>query len=210
MASKTGNPFLDQNFTEMFDPRKYMDQFQVPGLDNKGFMEAHRKNIEALTEANRVAFEGAQAMARRQTEIVREAMDEAAKAMTQVQGAGSNEERVAKQTEIAKNTFETALKHARELAEMSAKSQNEALELLNKRVAESFDEMRDSMQTVVKQSEKATGQATKAAQNAVQTATNAANGTGQTGTGQTATGGTSSSSGSSKSKGGSSSSVNAN
>jgi phasin family protein len=129
-------------------------------------------------------------------------MDEAAKAMTQVQGAGSNEERVAKQTEIAKNAFETALKHARELAEMSAKSQNEALELLNKRVAESFDEMRDSMQTVVKQSEKATGQATKAAQNAMQTATNAANGSGQS----ASTGGSSSS----KGKSGSSSSASAN
>ena len=204
MASKTGNPFLDQNFTEMFDPRKYMDQFQMPGLDNKGLMEAHRKNIEALTEANRVAFEGAQAMARRQTEIVREAMDEAAKAMTQVQGAGSNEERVAKQTEIAKNAFETAVKHARELAEMSAKSQNEALELLNKRVAESFDEMRDSMQTVVKQSEKATGQATKAAQSAMQNAASATNGTGTSGSSS------SSSSSSSKGKSGSTSSTSAN
>ena len=182
MASKTGNPFLDQNFTEMFDPRKMMDQFQMPGLDNKGLMDAHRKNIEALTEANRVAFEGAQAMARRQTEIVREAMDEAAKAMQQVQHAGSNEERVAKQADLAKNAFETALKHARELAEMSAKSQNEALELLNKRVADSFDEMRDSMQTVVKQSEKATGQATKAAQTAVQNVASATNGTGTSGT----------------------------
>jgi phasin family protein len=202
MASKTGNPFLDQNFTDMFDPRKYMDQFQMPGLDNKGLIEAHRKNIEAMTEANRVAFEGAQAMARRQTEIVREAMDEAAKAMSQVQNAGSNEERVAKQTEIAKNAFETALKHARELAEMSAKSQNEALELLNKRVAESFDEMRESMQTVVKQGEKATGQATKAAQNAMQTATTAANGGGQGA-------GTSGSSSSSKGKSGSASSTSA-
>ena len=179
MATKTGNPFLDQNVTEMFDPRNMMDEFQMPGLDNHGLMEAHRKNIEALTEANRVAFEGAEAMARRQTEIVREAMDEAAKAMQQVQHAGSNEERVAKQTDLAKNTFETALKHARELAEIGAKAQNEALELLNKRVAESFDEMRDSMQTVVKQSEKATGQATEAAQNAMKTATNATNGTGQ-------------------------------
>jgi len=49
MASKTGNPFLDQDFSEFFDPRKYMEQFQTPGLDNKGFMEAHRKNIEAVT-----------------------------------------------------------------------------------------------------------------------------------------------------------------
>jgi phasin family protein len=204
MANKTGNPFLDQNFAEMFDPRKYMDQFQTPGLDNKHLLEAHRKNIEALTEANRVAFEGAQAMARRQTEIVREAMDEASKAMQQVQHANSNEERVAKQTEIAKHAFESALKHARELAEMSAKSQNEALELLNKRIAEGFDEMRDNMQTVVKQSEKATGQATKAAESAVHKA--AANTPGN-GSGAA---NSQSGSGSSKGKSGSSSSASAN
>jgi phasin family protein len=162
MANKTGNPFLDQDFSEMLDVRKYMEHFQMPGLDNKALMEAHRKNLDAVTQANRVAFEGAQALARRQAEIVREAMDEAAEAMQQVQHADTNEERVAKQTEIAKKTFETALKHMRELAEMSAKSQNEALELINGRVAESFDEMRESMQSVVKQTEKATASAASA------------------------------------------------
>lgn len=179
MANKTGNPLIDQNLTEMFEPQKYMDHFQMPGLDNKALMEAHRKNIEALAEANRVVVEGAQAMARQQTEIVCKAMDEAAQAMQQAQQAGSNEEIVAKQTEVYKSAFETALKHARELAETGAKSQNEALDLLNKRVAESLDEMRDSMQTLVKQSEKATGQAAMSAQSAGQTAPNTTNGSGQ-------------------------------
>lgn len=179
MANKTGNPFMDQSLTEVFDPQKYMDQFQMPGLDNKDLMETHRKNIEALAEANRVVFEGAQAMARQQTEIVCKAMDEAAQAMQQAQQAGSNEEIVAKQTEISKSAVETALKHARELAETGAKSQNDALELLNKRVAENLDLMRDRMQTLVKQSEKATGQATKALQRAGEAATGTTNGSGQ-------------------------------
>ncbi|MBK1671458.1 hypothetical protein CKO28_26010 [Rhodovibrio sodomensis] len=179
MANKTGNPFMDQSLTEVFDPQKYMDQFQMPGLDNKDLMEAHRKNIEALAEANRVVFEGAQAMARQQTEIVCKAMDGAAQAMQQAQQAGSNEEIVAKQTELSKSAVDNALKHARELAETGAKSQNDALELLNKRVAENLDEMRDRMQTLVKQSEKATGQATKALQSAGEAATGTTNGSGQ-------------------------------
>ena len=149
MANKTGNPFLDHDLSEFFDPREYMEQFQTSGFDNKRLMEAHRKNVEALTEANRDAFEGAQAMARRQAEIVRDAMDEAAKAMQQAQSVGINDQRVAnKQTEIAKNAFETALKHARELAEIGAKSQNETVKLLDQYTVEHFKQMRHDIQSI--------------------------------------------------------------
>jgi len=155
MATKTGNPFLDQDFSEVFDFSKYMQQFQVPGVDTKALVDAQRKNIEAMTQANRVAFEGAQAVVQRQAEIVREAMSEAADAMQNLNGAGTPEERVAKQTEIAKHAFDTALKNIRELSEMSQKSNNEAIELINKRVAASFDEMRETMQAAATQAKKA-------------------------------------------------------
>lgn len=157
MATKTGNPFLDQDFSDVFDVSKYMQQFQVPGLDTKALVDAQRKNIEAMTQANRVAFEGAQAVVQRQTEIAREAMTEAADVMQRLNGAGTPEERVAKQTELAKHTFDTALKNVRELAEMSQKSNNEAIELINKRVAASFDEMRETMQTAAAQAQKTAG-----------------------------------------------------
>ena len=49
--------------------------------------------------------------------------------MKQVQCAGLNKKRVAEQTELVKNAFELVCKHAREPAEMSAKSRNGALEL---------------------------------------------------------------------------------
>jgi phasin family protein len=130
MATKTGNPFLDQDFEKVFDFKRYTEQFQVPGLDSTALIEAQRKNIEALTQANRVAFEGYQAVVQRQSEIFRQAMDEAAKAMQDVGQVNAPEDRMAKQAEIAKQAFETAVKNTRELAEMSAKSQNEALELI--------------------------------------------------------------------------------
>jgi len=166
MANKTGNPFLDQDFSDFFDFKKYADQFQMPGMNNQALVEAQRKNMEALAQANRIAFEGAQAVVQRQQDIVRQAMDEATKAMQQVQNAGSNEERVAKQAEIMKKAFETAHKNVRELTEMSTKSNSEAIELINKRVAESFDEMRGQLQDVAKQTDKAASTVTSAAKSA--------------------------------------------
>jgi phasin family protein len=163
MASKTGNPFLDQNFQDFFDVRKYTEQFQMPGMNSQALMDMQRKNMEAVAQANRIAFEGAQAIAQRQQEIMRQAMDEAVAAMKEMQDAGSNEERVKHQTEIAKKAFETAQKNVRELTEMSSKSNSEAIELINKRVAESFDEMRQSLSEVAKQADTATKQATQAA-----------------------------------------------
>lgn len=156
MTTKTGNPFLDQDFSDVFDFSKYAQQFQVPGVDTKALVEAQRKNVEAMTQANRIAFEGAQAVAQRQADIMRDAMSEAADAMQRLNGAGAPEDRVAKQTEIAKHAFDTALKNIRELAEMTQKSNNEAMDLINKRVASSFDEMRETMQAAATQAQKAT------------------------------------------------------
>lgn len=165
MATKTGNPFLDQDFGQLFDFTKYAEQFRMPNVDSKALIETQRKNIEAMTQANRVAFEGIQAIAQRQGEIVRQAMQETADAMQQLNTAGTPEERVAKQADLAKHSFETALKNVKELTEMGAKSNNEAIELLNKRVSENFDEMRETLKGFVKAQQAATpaGQQTKKA-----------------------------------------------
>lgn len=159
-ANTTGNPFLDQDFSDFFNVRKYAEQFPFAGMpfagvDSSALIETQRKNLEAMTQANRVAFEGAQAIMQRQSEIARQAMDDAVKAVQQVSAAGTAEERVTKQTEFAKQAFESSLRNARELTEMGSKSNGEAIELLNKRVSESFDELRSSLQDIVRQSEKA-------------------------------------------------------
>lgn len=162
MATKTGNPFLDQNFAEIFDFKKYADNLRMPNMDSKALMDAQRKNIEAMTQANRIAFEGMQAVAQRQSEIVRQTMEETVEVMKQMNSAGTPEERVAKQTEAAKKAFENTMKNAKELAEMSSKSNNEAMELIQKRFTEGFDEMRESLQSIVKTTQEAANTAAPA------------------------------------------------
>ena len=131
------NPFLEMDVT------KLMGEFKLPGVDVDKMVSAQRKNVEALTSANQLAAEGLQAIARRQSEIMRQTFEEAGRTMREMMEHSAPEDRMVKQTELAKTAFEAALSNMRELAEMVTKANAEAFDVINKRVAESLDELRD-------------------------------------------------------------------
>ena len=145
MAKQTKNPFLDWDVTKLTDMQKLGEQFAVPGVDAKVLVEAQRKNIETLTAANRAAYEGAQAIAQRQAEILREAASEAVKATSELSAASTPQDHFVKQTQLVKQGYEAAIANWRELAEMNAKSGATVVELLNKRVSEGLDEMKKAV-----------------------------------------------------------------
>lgn len=126
-----------------FDVTKYMADFRVPGVDVDAMVSSQRKNIEALAAANKLAYEGVQAVMKRQVEILRQTVEAVAGATKDMAEPGAPQDKAAKQTELAKDAFEHALANMRELAEMMAKSNNDAFDLLNKRFAQNLDEMRD-------------------------------------------------------------------
>jgi phasin family protein len=130
------------SFLDM-DVGKAFAGFTFPGLDVESLVAAQRKNIEAFTQANQLAVEGAQAVARRQVEIARQAVDEASALVREWTQPGAPEERIAKNAEIAKHAFEKGIANARELAELVTKANTEAFNVLNKRVAEGFEELRE-------------------------------------------------------------------
>lgn len=126
-----------------FDVTKYLGDFKVPGVDVETLVATQRKNIEALTAANRLAYEGVQAVVKRQIEILRQTMEEVASATRDLSEPGSPQDKAAKQAELAKDVFERALGNMRELAEMMARSNSEAFDLLNKRFTQNLDEFRE-------------------------------------------------------------------
>jgi phasin family protein len=127
-----------------FDVTKVMSDFRMPGIDFEAVAASQRKNIEALTQANQLAVEGAQAVVRRQVEIARQAMEEFSTMFRDfVQPNGSPEDRLAKQAEYSKQALEKGLSNARELTELMTKANTEAFNVLNKRVTEGLDEVRD-------------------------------------------------------------------
>mgnify|MGYP001181427084 FL=1 len=141
-AKKATNPFFDLDFT------KYTADFKVPGVDVNEMMAFQRKNVEALTKANKVAFDGFQAVAQRQSEIFKTLLDK-----VQTQGkdftatsADDPMASAAKQTEAAKTAYEEALANAKELSGLVTKSQEEALALLQTRFTESLDEFKAAIE----------------------------------------------------------------
>jgi phasin family protein len=137
MTTNGKSSFLDM------DVGKAFAGFTFPGLDVESLVAAQRRNIEAFTQANQLAVEGVQAVARRQVEIARQAVDEASALMREWTQPGAPEERIAKNAEIAKTAFEKSIANARELAELVTKANTDAFNVLNKRVAEGFEELRE-------------------------------------------------------------------
>ncbi len=144
MAAKQAIPGYDFDFSK-FDMTKYMGDFKVPGVDVETLVASQRKNIEALTQANKVAFEGIQALFKRQVEIARQSIEESATVARQVVEAGTPQEKAVRQTELTKDAFEQALANARELSEIVAKSNSEAFDLLNKRFFATLDEIKEQI-----------------------------------------------------------------
>jgi phasin family protein len=127
-----------------FDFGKVVARFHPPGVDVEALAASQRRNIEALTQANQVALEGAQAVLRRQFEIGRQTADEVWVILRDAaQPNASAEDRIAKQAEYSKQAIERGLANAREIAELVTKASTEAFDVITKRVTESLAEVRD-------------------------------------------------------------------
>jgi len=127
------------------DITKILEQFKLPGMDISALMEARRRDVEALTQANQIAYQSMQALAQREAEILQQTMAEWQGAMAGMAGK-SPTEMAAKGTELATQAFGRALANMRELAEMASKSQTQTYEVLNRRFQENLEELRKLMQ----------------------------------------------------------------
>ncbi|MEE9210716.1 MAG: phasin family protein [Kiloniellales bacterium] len=153
--AKTGNPFLDADLGNIMDFGKLAGQFKFPGVDTTALIESQRRNIEAITKANQVAFEGAQAIVQRQVEILSETLDETTKAVQAFSQTGKPEDIWAKQADLVKEAYEHGLSNLRELTELSAKANSQAADLLSHRVTDGLDELKGAFKPVNGGAEKA-------------------------------------------------------
>lgn len=156
--AKSNDPFnFDPSKMFTVDPQQMMAQWQsalesinLPGVDMSKILDAQRKNVEAITQANRIALEGVQSLMQRQAEIMQQSVEEATKMMQNFDPSTDPSERVAQQTALAQEAFQQALDRMRELAEMANKSQAEAFEAIQARFNESLEEIRGGMQNLGK------------------------------------------------------------
>ncbi len=130
------------------DTEHFVDMFaslgrdlKMPQVDVDHILDHHRKNLEALEKASRSAASGATDVFTRQREILEQTLGEVRDVATKMVVPGSPKELMERQTELAKKSFEAAVKNASDIGEVISRSSTEAIEILRNRIKEAMEEM---------------------------------------------------------------------
>jgi phasin family protein len=130
----TANPFAGFDFT------KFMGDFNVPAFDVEKVIAAQTKNVETLTNANKLAAESVQAIFQRQTAIARESAEEMTAAFQEMLAAGEPKDKLARQADLTRDGIERGVANFKELTAAATKTNKQVFDILNKRFVESLDE----------------------------------------------------------------------
>ena len=141
--SGTARTMTDMGASAMSEFTRMFADMKMPAMpDMDALMSAHRRNLETLSAANRVALEGAQAVARRNMEIMQQTMAELTDTMRSFAGVDNPSARAARQADLLKTAYERAVSNMQEVGDLIQKSSGEALGLLNHRFTEALDEVK--------------------------------------------------------------------
>jgi phasin family protein len=144
------------NFSRFFNPDlSEFSSFSGFGFNFNALLETHRKNLEALSQAHQMAFEGMQAMAQRHREMVSSIVHDNSSLANKIIGESTPEQKVARQADLIRKNYENGVRGLRELADMMNESNAQASDILNRRVSASFTEMK----SVIEKSGKASATA---------------------------------------------------
>jgi phasin family protein len=123
------------------DLSKMFEQFKLPGVDTAEIEAARRKDVEALVQANQAAYEGMQALAKKQADMLRQAMEDIQAAVKGAAG-GAGVGDPGKQGELARKAYEKVQGDMKDLAEIARKSQADAMARITQRGTEHLDEVK--------------------------------------------------------------------
>ena len=103
-------------------------------------LESGRKDLAALVKANEKSYQGLQTVVARQTEMLRSAITDWQGAITSMPGKDPKEN-LAKLDEMGRAAFQRALDDMRELAELAAKSQADAFDIVRQRISDNVEQV---------------------------------------------------------------------
>lgn len=142
----TNQPFVfdQEKFAELFktdELTKFFEQAKA-NFNPEVLVEAQKKNVSALVEANKIAAAGYQDIFKRQVAMYEETVATLQSTLSELGDTALTAESQAKQVEAAKASFEKAVANMTELAEAAKKANEEAFEVVAARVRESVEELK--------------------------------------------------------------------
>ncbi|MDM0039225.1 TIGR01841 family phasin [Variovorax sp. J22G21] len=99
-----------------------------------------RKDLKALVEANEKSYKGLQAVVARQTEMLKSSISDWQGAVQGMPGKDPKEN-LAKLDEMARASFKRALDDMKELADLAAKSQADAFNVVRERINDNVEQV---------------------------------------------------------------------
>jgi len=149
MAKNSGKPApfasaMDQarqageEFTKMFATMKFP---AAPSME--ALLAVQKRNMDALSAANRIALEGAQTVAKRHMEIMQQTMAELGDTMRALSNTDAPEAKAATQADLLKRAYERAVANTKEMSDLIQRANGEAVDQLNHRFVEAMEEMKD-------------------------------------------------------------------
>jgi len=133
---------------DMLNPLKGMaDRLQSLNLTGGAgkLLESGRKDLAALMEANEKSYKGLQTVVQRQTEMIKSAISEWQTAAKEMPGKDPKEN-LAKLDELGRQSFQRAIDDIKELANLAAKSQADAFDVVRQRIQANVDEVTKLLQ----------------------------------------------------------------
>jgi phasin family protein len=136
-----------------FDFSKFFDvdaaaKFGPEGVypfDYSALLEIGRKNFQALNEAHQLALSSYHSLARRQSELLSELVEENSDIGQVLFTEGTPQEKFIRQIDVAKTLYEHGVRHSRAISDIIRKSGNDAADVLNHRVSASLNEFKGAL-----------------------------------------------------------------
>ncbi len=108
-------------------------------------LDSGRKDLQALVQANEKSYKGLQAVVQRQTELLKSSIGEWQGVVKSLPGKDPKEG-FAQLDEMGKTAFKRALDDMKELADLAAKSQADAFNLVRDRINDNVEQARKMLQ----------------------------------------------------------------
>ncbi len=129
------------------DMSKYFASMKMPSMPEvTALMETHKRNLATLAAANKLIFEGAQAITQRQVEVMRRQVTDVTEAAKLLAAPGDAKERAVRQADLIKQAYEKSVADLKEVEDLLRKSSTEALELVHHRFVEAMDEVKAAVE----------------------------------------------------------------
>ena len=130
----TSFPFAKTDLTKAW--------FALPLLNIGALGEGHRKNAAAVTSANQAVFDGLKTLTQCQADLFKTTVNDCSRLTSDVLASTSFDDKATKQADATQHIYHSTVTHFRELSDIAVKANVTAIDILNARVIEAFDEFR--------------------------------------------------------------------